>query len=210
MYTTNPPRAAARTLAVLAFVLCSTSFASPIVVFDFDGADGFENLPQLAADGFTVSPSSDFDGALTDFAGNPGRAIAARDWLDGNVLTFSLQMLPGFALRLDGFAFDQRASASGPLEWALAIAGTPLATGQTSLGFATHSGAFSPLTLAGLIPVELVAGGASSASGTWRVDNFVLTGQVEALSVPEPQTWLLLVAGLVMLTSYQRYRRVTG
>ncbi len=207
MYTTHPPRAAARIFVAALFLVSSTSFATPIVVFDFDGpGGGFENAPELAAAGITINPWSDLDGTLTNFTGNPGRAVAARDWHDGNELGFAIQVLPGFALTLDGFAFDQRASSSGPLDWQLSIGGIPLTGGLTSLGFTSLAEPLSLSGLSGLIPVALFGSGASSASGTWRIDNFSLTGQLQTLStpVPEPQSWLLLLGGLALLFSYRR------
>jgi hypothetical protein len=193
--TRIPLRLFRATLAFACAFACAIADArsAPILAFDFDGADGgFTDQPALLASGLTASGWSDRDGTLTDFAGNPGRAIAASGWNDGNALRFVLTTAANAFLDLEGWSFDQRASASGPLGWRLRIGEILIAAGDTTLAFATMSGASMIRDLNGSFTVELEADGASSAAGTWRIDNFTLSGALR--TVPEPAT-----AGLAAL-----------
>jgi hypothetical protein len=211
MYTNHPKRGVftyARHLTF--FLLLQTSVLSlavPITVFDFDTDAGeFENLPDLTVEGVSASAWTDTDGTLTNFAGISGRAIAARNWHDGNSLEFSLAVQPGFSLSLDGFEFAQRASSSGPLQWTLEILNQVAGSGLTSTAFSAFSGALALSDLSGIVPVVLTASGASSSSGTWRVDDFLLSGKVTA-SVPEPPSWMLLAVALIGLSVFKSCTR---
>ena len=172
--------------------------STPVVGFDFDGAGGvFELSPDTLAPGLAAAPWSDLDGVFSSVAGNPGLALSSRSFHDGNSLLFALSVLPGYVLALDGFAFDQRASASGPSNWALSIAGAQVANGTTSTSFAGRSGMLGLSGLAGDVVIALSGTGASSSAGTWRVDNFSLTGAVSP--VPLPPSLLLLLSSVLGL-----------
>jgi len=188
--------------------LCTAASAgaTPIVNFDFDdGSGGFLNAAALVAPGLSASAWSDLDGTLTSFTGNPGRALAAKSWNDGNALSFTLSAPPGLSWRFDDFSFDQRASSTGPLDWTLKMGGIVTANGSTTQGFTTVFGPGGLSGLAGDVLIELEAGGAPSATGTWRIDNFSLNGTI--MQVPEPATLLMLTTGLIVLYGLSGMRR---
>ena len=173
--------------------------AATLVLFDFnDAANTLELTPEVIAPGVTASLFSDTAGTLTSGAGNPGRAVSARTWLDGNAWHFTLEPLPGYTLSLDGFSFDDLASGTGPKTWTLQIEGDSAATGATTTSvFGTHGGAFAPGSSTSPIGIALLGTGASSNSGTWRIDNFALTGVVAP--VPVPAAFVLLLSGIAGL-----------
>lgn len=192
--------AAAGFSAALAW--CLPAPATPIVGFDFDdGSGGFVNSAALLASGFTASAWADSDGTLTDFSGNPGRALAAKSWHDGNALWFTLFSPPGTSWNFEGFSFDQRASSTGPLAWTLKLGGMTAGGGATTQSFSTAAGPGAVTGLSGAVLVELAADGAPSSTGTWRIDNFRLDGSI--VQVPEPGTWLMLLTGLLVLYAWR-------
>ena len=181
------------------YLLSQASCAADIVVFDFEDAGGkFELTAEAIAPQLSASPWSDADGTLTSFSGNPGLALAARSWDDGNSLHFVLSTVPDQALHLDGFSFDQRASSSGATSWSLLVAGLEVATGSTAPNFTTESSAFSTGPLSGDIAIALFGSGASGSSGTWRIDNFTLSGGVTTVPLPGSLVLMLsTICGLV-------------
>jgi hypothetical protein len=172
--------------------------AATIVAFDFeDASNTLELTPDSTAPGVVAGAWSDADGTLLGAAGNPGRAISTRSWLDGNTLSFALAPEPGLALSLGEFHFDQVASGSGPAAWSLRIDGAPVASGATTSVFTTHGGAIAAGPYASEVIVSLIGSGATGSLGTWRIDNFSLTGTVAPVPVPPPL--LLLLSGIVGL-----------
>lgn len=200
MYTKQFSSRYVRSAIFLAAVSCSNPApASTIVVsYDFEDPAGvFENAPATAVPGIDALPWFDQRDSLSDFSGNPGRAIAARSFLAGNTLTLILNLSPGFRASLDGFSFDHLASSSGPATWDLKINAVPIASGDTSSAFTSVAGALSLDNITETIMVELSGFDASSNAGTYRVDNFVLTGTV--VPVPIGPGILLLGSALAFM-----------
>ncbi|MCC6201895.1 MAG: hypothetical protein IT494_02685 [Gammaproteobacteria bacterium] len=210
MYTRSFARARARcthslrqlrfTVPLVALCACSplATNAATLVLFDFEDAnDAFELTPDFLAAGVAAGAWSDIDGTLTGSLGDPGRALSSKSWADGNALRFTLLPQPGQALMLDGFSFDEQASGTGPKGWQLRIDGVPVAIGDTASAFATHAGVFSAEPLTGAIEISLLGLDASANAGTWRIDNFALTGAVAP--VPTPGGLVLLLSGIAGL-----------
>lgn len=198
----NKPLQQLRFAAPLVGLLAGASFtadAATLVLFDFnDAANALELTPEIIAPGVAAGLFSDTAGTLTSGVGNPGRAVSARTWFDGNAWHFTLEPLPGFTLSLDGFSFDDLASGTGPKDWQLQIDGVSFATGPTAVtAFGTHGGAFALGPTTGPLGIALLGSGASSNSGTWRIDNFALTGAVAP--VPVPAAFVLLLSGIAGL-----------
>jgi hypothetical protein len=170
--------------------------AAVVVEFDFDDAGGNLDLaPDSIAPGITALPWRDADGTLAGYTGNPGQALGARSWDDGNTLTLTLTTVPGWAWTLAGFSFDQRASATGAHSWSLLVAAAEHAGGVTTQSFATANGAITAGPFSGTVDVALFGSGGTSAAGTWRIDNFVLTGNVSP--VPLPSALILLLSSVL-------------
>lgn len=183
-------------LCLLACLASPPANAVPIVLYTFDDGGTFYNGPDTVAPRLTAAAWSDRDGTLGDYAGNGGRAVAASSWDDGNAFRFALTVAPGYALALSGFSFDQRASGTGAKHWALKLGSTVLDSGGTSTDFTQRSG---PLALGGLadrLLFELAGGGGDSSAGTWRIDNFSLSGTLQPQAVPEPPMPVLLASAL--------------
>jgi hypothetical protein len=194
MYICTAPRGRTiRTtlLAILPLLSPPPSSAEVLLLFDFDdGLGGFENTPDQALPQLAAGSWTDLDGTLTNFGGNPGRALAARSFDDGNTLEFTFAIAPGFVLDLDGYAFDQRASSQGPANWTLIVDSATVASGETSLDFTLETGQTLVTGLMGAVTVGITGTGGSTNSGTLRIDNFSLSGQITA--VPLPSSLLLL------------------
>ena len=200
-----------RGLAAPIALACATALAShataaaTVVGFDFDDAAlQFENAPAFVAPDLAASAWTDLDGTLTNLGGNPGKALGAKSFNDGNTLHFTVTIAPGQALHLAGFAFDSQVSASGPKLWTLSIAGDAIASGTTATSFQSYAGSFAERHYTGAIEIALHGEGASSTSGTLRLDNFALDGSVSAVPVPAA-AWLALLPGAGLLR-----RRRTG
>jgi hypothetical protein len=153
--------------------------------YDFDDLAGnFELVPEFADPAIATATWSDDFGTLTEFAGNPGRALATNGFTNGNALHLALSLQPGFTIALEGFRFDLRASPSGPTSWQLAVNGGTFASGVVTTAFETVDVA---LALAGPSPgflIDIDGAGATSAAGTLRLDNVELTGSVSAVTLP--------------------------
>ena len=187
-------------LCLLACLASPPAGAVPIVLYTFDDGGAFYNGPDSVAAHLTATPWSDQDGTLGDYAGNPGRAVAAAGWADGNAFRFALTVAPGYALGLSGFSFDQRASGTGAKNWTLKLGGTLLGSGATSTGFTQRAGTVGLTGLTDQLLFELAGGGGDSTAGTWRIDNFSLDGTLQAQAVPEPSVPALLASVLAAWT----------
>ena len=200
----RPLRRHAATLTLLTSLTAAAleARAATLAAYDFDAADGSFTIDvDTRAPALTVTAWQDADGTLTSFAGNPGRALGARSFDNGNSLRLSLQAAAGQRLTLEHLSFDQQASASGPKAWAARINGELVAGAATTTGYTSIA---IPLTLAAgaLFEISLDGSDASSGQGTWRIDNFVLTGSTSP--VPVPAALPLFGAGLLCLQARRR------
>ena len=189
----------------LSHALATPARAATLAAYDFDAGDGgFTEAPAALAPELVATPWRDVDGSLTAFTGAPGRALGARHFADGNSLLWSVRAATGHQLLLDGLRFDQQASTSGPKFWALRVNGDLVASGATTTTFtAVHV----PLALPAQDHVDIALDGfeASSAQGTWRIDNFQLLGATAP--VPVPPALPLLASGLLLLARRRTHRR---
>ena len=171
--------------------------ADTLLAYSFDtSTSAFINAPSELAAGVSAGAWTDLDGTLTSFTGNPGRALGAKSFHDGNSL--GLRLNADTPLLPTRISFDHQASASGPRDWSLTINGRPIASGLTSTSFTAVT---LPLALSAQNVFELALSGtgASSSVGTWRIDNFRLEGTRIPEPVPVPAPIGLLASGLVWL-----------
>jgi len=182
---------------LLALLLMQPVSASVVAHFGFEDSSGlFSTAPESALTPLTIGDWSDQDNTLTSFSGVSGRAAAAKDWQDGNAFIFDILVPVGQSLNLTRFDFDEKASTTGATGWRLNIAGQEVANASTSTHFQHHGSGLALTPLSGTVPIRLAGSGASSGSGTWRVDNFSLQG--ELTSVPLPGAWLGLCSALLL------------
>jgi hypothetical protein len=194
---------------------------TPILAYSFDQGELFRSQPDLLAPGLVAEAWVSAGSVATSTTGNPGRALSANGWNgDGNAFVLRVRLAPGHTLALSGFGFDERASGTGATAWQLSIADVTVASGPTHTVFTRHAGLINlPGSLSGQFDVVLSGFGASSGSGTWRMDNFFLEGEVHSAGalpatptptpVPLPAGGLLFTAPTLLLTACRRLRKAS-
>lgn len=198
-----PRRRSFAAIALATHTLLGHAEGATLLRFEFEDPLGnFLNAPVTLASGLATSAWADTDGTLTSFTGNPGRALGGRSFDDGNAFSLAIQIDPGLTLTLTGAGFDQQASASGPSAWTLAINGLAVANGATGSTFQTEHADFALPDLSGSVLLVLSATGASSGAGTFRLDNFELSGAVAP--VPLPASLTLLMPACAWLIPWRR------
>jgi hypothetical protein len=197
----------------VALILATTTFsyAASITQYNFDGsvATASSTAANVTASSFTLNT-----GSATFVGGNPstGQAITGSSGWNGTdgakFWEFTVTASSGFALNLSSLTFDDQKSTTGPGSWTLVINGVTVVSSQT-----THTSILSgnnSVNLSGIafqnlgsVDVKISGFGASSASGTWRVDNVTLNGTVSpaVASVPDslPFVFEAMALGGVML-----------
>jgi hypothetical protein len=179
--------------------------AANLATFDFeDVAGNFEvNAETQHAAVASALFSVEF-GTLTHFAGNPGRALAANAFNNGNRVTLTLVQVPGQQLTVERVRFDMRVSPSGPQYWRLDLAGAALANGPTTTQFTSFDIAVTAPVAGSPSVIDFVGMAASSQFGTLRLDNISIEGSVSAVALPPSA--LLLAAPLIVGALRRRSR----
>jgi hypothetical protein len=158
-----------------------------LAFYDFDDES---KLPIEGAEAAGAGSLDNRDGDAGFVAGNPGSAISDNGWRDSDGNFYELTLVPGddHQLVLTHLAFDERASGTGPTEFAVdvidASSGEILAAAEGSIDRGTWNSHFFALGEAGQGPfqapvrVRISASGAESAQGTWRLDNVHVEGLI--------------------------------
>lgn len=176
--------------AIIASSLCLTSasaavHASTVAAFSFDDANGvFDASPSLLAGGLAGATWQDDAGRLSDLAGNPGRALAASGFTGTNRLHLVLTQSGVGQLALSLLHFDIRGSASGPNAWTLSHGGDTLATGAITASFRGFDVPLSLVSEARELVLDLSGNGATAITGTLRLDNVRLEGELRPVPLP--------------------------
>ncbi|MBK8958687.1 MAG: hypothetical protein IPM80_09680 [Proteobacteria bacterium] len=133
--------------------------------------------------GFDLEPNRGLALGATGF--DDGDPLSSAD--DGNALLFSFTVAAGQRIDITGFSFAEQSSngarGNGPSLWQLHINGELVASGSATLGNpgGQHAGAIeldALLGLTGAVTVSVSASGTDAANGSWRIDDFILTGTV--------------------------------
>jgi len=191
--------------AVVLSLTGTTAHAETLLAFDFDTPDGaFDITPETASTAIIGTTWLDIDATLTDYTGNPGRALGARGFDDGNAFVLVVEIAPGAVLTLESLTFDQRASASGATALEVLLDDVSLSSNMTTTDYDTVAVDLAPRAITDIAFLEIAGSGASSAAGTFRIDNFALTGTVVPAPVPLPAP---AAAFAVALGSLSRARR---
>jgi endonuclease/exonuclease/phosphatase family metal-dependent hydrolase len=157
-----------------------------LVVYGFDAST---NAPDAVAANLTAStflPNN--DRAISYFSGNGSpSAISATGWdVTNRWWEITLDIAPGYALAVTNLQFDSRSSGTGPTAWFLTsstdnhAAALTAANVAANSNFQSQSAPLALLNLTGSVALRLHGHAASGSGGTWRIDNFRLTGAVLA------------------------------
>lgn len=198
-------------VALASWLIASPTLATPVVLYTFEDEEGDAvNAPSTVEDGLSAGAWLSDLSSISFVAGSPGLALSTNQWgvdaATGNALRFLLAPETEQTLALTGFGFDQMRSGTGPTSWSLLVAGSPVAGGDTSTSFQGREGALASLLVSAPTEIALIATGASSSAGTWRIDNFRLEGHWVA-AVPEPSVAALLASGFALAAARQRPQR---
>jgi len=174
--------------------------AASVTLVDFtfdDGSGGFTLFPHALGSGVIGATWQDDANRLTDLLGNPGRALAASGFSTGNRLHLSLAFAADLDFALERLELDVRASTSGPQSFRLEHAGTVLSLGALTSAFSHVDLALNERGRGDALVLDFIGVGATTTSGTWRLDNVRLHGSLSP--VPLPGAAFLLVTPLVGL-----------
>jgi hypothetical protein len=176
----------------------TTTLAAPINIatYTFTGADGNETTWPADATPTGVSASTFARGGI---ASAPSTASGTNTFISTNFQTsggtlatnryveFTVSPTPGYTLTLTDFSFQDQISGTGPTGFALRSSKDSYAanifSGSTN---ATITDPAHVTTLTGFTTLSagttfrIYAYGASNASGTWRVDNVIIKGFINA------------------------------
>ena len=188
----------------LALSLLPLAVEAQVVTYTYDDGSGGGTTapnqvdPNATASNTTYGPGT---GSNSFFGGNPGQAIAANGFNSAGFDAddyFGLEVSPnsGFELDLSSLTFDTRRSSTGPpsleLRSSLDNYASTVATGTAStsfpgtVSFDLSGAAFQDVTSA--VTFRIYAFGASSGSGTLRLDNVTLNGDVVSTGGTVTQT----------------------
>lgn len=185
--------------------LFSVASADTVLLYDFEDLNGdFDLSADVIANGIEAGSWSVVSSTIRDFSGNPGRAMASSGFSVSNAFIVPITVAEGNVLQLNTVVFDQSASSSGPVDWEIKVADVSVASGTTTGSFETTSTGLTLDGLTGSFLIEISAVGASSNRGTFRIDNFIVDGNIQP--VPVPGAVILLVSGCLGLLSAGRRR----
>lgn len=174
-------------------VIGSTVGANAQVYFHNFGTTSITGKPYTVAPvtfatGLSSSSWNTNATAFTSFAGNGGSPSQALSLGASNSNTYTLTFTvdAGSTLDITAFNFWRQRSTSGPANWAMTINGTSVGSGTTPtsgsfIGSTSVSG-FTGLTGTVTIVLSLTGG----SGGTFRLDDFTLTGTVNTGACTTP------------------------
>jgi hypothetical protein len=139
-------------------------------------------------------------------AGSGSYAISQSGWTGSapgtNYFEFTLTPTSGFSVNLTSISFGNRSTTTGPTNYSFR-SGSDSFVGNLNAGSLINDGSWYAsgtqsvsLTFTSATTFRLYASGASSAAGTFRVDDFTVNGS--ATAVPEPAT-VAAISGAVAL-----------
>jgi subtilisin-like proprotein convertase family protein len=153
-----------------------------LVYYDFDLSESFSPTTDSVAAYVTASNMTTRDGTYTNYTGTSGYAIGDVGWTGPvHYFAFAVSVSAGHSMNISGLRFADRASATGPTGWRIRSSAdgyaTDLAIGSTHTSFTSNDAIF---VLSGVTSITFRIHGdnAPSASGTWRLDDVYLLGEV--------------------------------
>ncbi len=180
--------------------------------YTFDAADvSFTNIAAYTGPWINASRVTTADGTYSSAGGASGQAISDTGWTGTGYtayFTVGLTVSNGHQVQLRNLQFVDRASATGPLTWRLRSSldnyAADLASGAAHQNFATNVISLASLAATtGTVTLRVYGQGASSASGTWRMDDLLVGGRISDAGVADddgdglPNDWELRYFGSV-------------
>jgi hypothetical protein len=117
--------------------------------------------------------------------GNPDKAISASSLMENPEFVLSFQVSEGYRMMISGFDFWRRSSGTGPGEWSLTANSIDMGNGLSSYGsYIGRTTVLNPVSgLTGNVTIRMSLSGATSSSGTFRIDDFTLYGLVDCVPI---------------------------
>lgn len=184
-YAVDIDGAASETIRITVTPASTPGATNVLVYYDFDLGGGFESSPDSVAANLSASSMTTRDGTFTNYTGNPGRAIGDVGFTGSvHYFEFTVTVAPNYAANISGLTFDDRQSGTGPTMWRIRSStdgyAVDLASGGTHTSFATNEASFGQPLVTGSVTFRIHGDSATSAGGTWRLDNVKLFGEVVA------------------------------
>lgn len=185
---------------------------APVVIYQHDfGTTAITTKPYTVSPGtFATNLSNSswtVSGAFIDAGGSTGKSLAVSSTSSGP-FTLTLNVATGFQLSINSFSLWTNSSSTGAIS-SIIVNGTTISSGSIS-GNGTNTGTVSVSNsvngLTGTITIVLNLSG----SGSFRVDDFTLTGVVSCSTPAQPST--ITGSATVCANSSQTYSvtNVTG
>lgn len=125
--------------------------------------------------------------AWNSYPGSSGMAIGLSNSSGVPELTLEFQVQTGFQLSIQAFSFWRQRSNTGAQNWSMSINGIDVGNGSiptvgSNIGLTAVSNVIDNLT--GIIKIVLTLSGGTAGTGTFRLDDFTLYGNVSAICTP--------------------------
>lgn len=121
---------------------------------------------------------------FTSFSGSTGQALSLNNSSGTPTMTLTLTVAPGYELDITGYNFWRRRSSTGAQNYSITIAGNAAGSGSVpSSGASIGAQTVSVNDITGTFTVVIALSGATG-TGTFRLDDFELTGTVNSTGPP--------------------------
>lgn len=213
-----------RVLPLFAVALWARPASAQLLVYSFTGGSTNPTSMDvnLSASAFTGNLGSPATGSSspTYSSGSGGGYFTASSWTGGspgtNYFEFTITPASGYTITLSALSFGYRSTTSGPAAIAVRSSGdghaTDLATSSltrsSTAWFDTGSLTLTSVSFSSPTTFRIYGSGATSASGTLRIDDVALYGSTSA--VPEPSTYAAIAGGMSLAGVLWRRRKQKG
>lgn len=211
-------------LLILAFVASCGVMRAQLVTYSFGSAaspttsaTSFDSLVTVSVFSGSLGTPTTGSGTPVYSAGSGGSFFTATAWTGTapgtNYFQFTVTPTAGYEFSATSISFGYRATSTGPTSLAIRSSAdsysTSLATATLTNDSTWYASGNLSITLSGLnsaTTFRIYGSGASSAAGTFRVDDVVLNGAVTS-AVPEPSTYAAIFGALALVVIVVQRRR---
>lgn len=148
----------------------------------------YEEIPVGMNENLANSSWTNTSGVWFAYVGvtvNPDKALAAENLMGNPEFVLSLNVRDGYQMMISGFRFWRRSSDTGPTRWTLSANSIEMGNGLSSYGsYIDRTAALNPVSgITGNVIIQMILSGATSSSGTFRIDDFTLYGLVDCVPI---------------------------